>query len=283
MVWQSRHVLVAENEVERACQWGGEESVTVKFGSEAVVVRGNHIHHTAHEGIDVKEGCHNVRVHGNHIHHVERQGLYADAWNRDTGEIEFFNNLIHDCGFGMVAGAETGGLLHDVSYYNNVVYNCEGPGIAVADWGSRRRSQPMRNIRFLNNTIHNCGADWGGGILFENAEAEEVIVRNNILSRCGPPVVFVKKQPRSRSMDHNLFDAETQAAGEGAVFGDPKFADPEAGDFHLQNGSPAVDAGSADGAPDFDMDGETRPAGEGVDIGADELTRRPGEPQEGEE
>jgi len=120
MVWQSNDVVIDGCEVTRACTRGGEESVSIKYGSDGVQVSNNHIHHTGHEGVDVKEGAKNVRVFGNLIEHVERQGLYADAWNRETFNIEFSGNIIHDCGFGMAACAETGGLLHDVSYVNNI-------------------------------------------------------------------------------------------------------------------------------------------------------------------
>jgi hypothetical protein len=42
------------------------------------------------------------------------------------------------------------------------------------------------------------------------------------------------------------------------------------GDYHLQAGSPAIDTGTAMGAPLFDFDGDPRPQGCGIDIGADE-------------
>ena len=43
------------------------------------------------------------------------------------------------------------------------------------------------------------------------------------------------------------------------------------GDYHLKPGSPMIDMGTAEGAPDHDFDGETRPEGLGIDIGPDEL------------
>jgi len=62
--------------------------------------------------------------------------------------------------------------------------------------------------------------------------------------------------------------------------GNPNFVDPLIvaldqpvelmGDYHLQSGSPAIDAGTSVGAPSVDFDDDGRPLGGGVDAGADE-------------
>jgi len=49
---------------------------------------------------------------------------------------------------------------------------------------------------------------------------------------------------------------------------DPLFVNPDAGDFHLQAGSPCINAGTITGAPSDDLDGITRPQLGGIDIGA---------------
>ena len=41
-------------------------------------------------------------------------------------------------------------------------------------------------------------------------------------------------------------------------------------DFHLKPGSPAIDRGSPIDAPNYDFEGDPRPAGSGYDIGMDE-------------
>jgi hypothetical protein len=62
--------------------------------------------------------------------------------------------------------------------------------------------------------------------------------------------------------------------------GNPNFVDPLIvavdqpvelmGDYHLQSGSPAIDAGAGAAAPPVDIDDDGRPLGAAVDIGADE-------------
>jgi hypothetical protein len=77
------------------------------------------------------------------------------------------------------------------------------------------------------------------------------------------------------TIDHNLIQgfqgAEDETRGESSIEGDARFVNAEAGDFHLQQGSPAVDAGSAEAGPKDDLEGAPRPAGRGWDLGAYEL------------
>ena len=42
------------------------------------------------------------------------------------------------------------------------------------------------------------------------------------------------------------------------------------GNFHIQSGSPVVDQGTSTGASSDDIDGDGRPIGSGLDMGADE-------------
>ena len=47
--------------------------------------------------------------------------------------------------------------------------------------------------------------------------------------------------------------------GAGNIDGDPVFVDVTASDYHLQKGSPCIDAGTNEGAPIGDLDGNPRP------------------------
>jgi hypothetical protein len=65
-------------------------------------------------------------------------------------------------------------------------------------------------------------------------------------------------------------DIEGGWTGNGNINVDPLFVGN--GDYHLQAGSPCIDAGTAEGAPTSDIDGDSRPQGAGYDIGSDEYT-----------
>ena len=64
--------------------------------------------------------------------------------------------------------------------------------------------------------------------------------------------------------------AGTILTGTSNFHSDPLFADPSAGDYHLKDGSEAIDNGVDTGAG-FDVDLDLRPIGAGFDIGADEF------------
>ncbi len=67
------------------------------------------------------------------------------------------------------------------------------------------------------------------------------------------------------------FNVSSTLTGTHNVFANPLFVDPASGDYHLRPGSPMIDVGTAAGAPPTDYDGDPRPLGGGIDIGADEV------------
>jgi len=276
IVDKSHDVEIAKCEVERACQAGGEESVSIKRSAD-VIFRDGHVHHTKHEGIDVKEGSKHVQVLNNHVHDVERQGLYADAWDSDTYDIRFDGNRVHDCMVGLVACTESGGLLRDVWFTNNLIYDCRGPGMLVAKWGNERMGHRIVNVYYLNNTVVNCGnggqaSNWGGGMLLENDQAENVVVMNNILS--GSPQKQLQKDhlkliPKGYTVANNLLDGPTEQFGTGNIVAAPNFVDPAKKDFRLAPNSKAINAGRPHpGIGAKDQSGKARIVGKSVDIGA---------------
>lgn len=114
----------------------------------------------------------------------------------------------------------------------------------------------------------------------------QVTVRNSIFSARGPESPIYVAPASTLLADHNLFYfpqnevllthgeqtytcADLAALGTGNLCGDPRFVHPawgETGDYHLQPGSPAIDAGTSDEAPQADL--ENHPRAAPPDLGA---------------
>ncbi|MFH0795023.1 MAG: right-handed parallel beta-helix repeat-containing protein [bacterium] len=140
---------------------------------------------------------------------------------------------------------------------NNFIF--DNTGRAIADQGGSHS--------ILNNTIdHN-----GTGYLVGNGTSPAI--RNNIFTKNGTGI----DQPYSgvatlsyNDVWGNGINYRGCAPGAGDFSADPLFVNKAAGNYHLLEGSPCIDAGTSEGAPVDDIDGGPRPVGSGYDVGADE-------------
>lgn len=263
----------AQNSVER-----DHESLTLEQVDD-FQLSNTHVHHSSllgpgGAGMDMKNGCSRGKCFFNYIHNIGAPGIqysagiYMDAWEQFQHDIDVFSNLVHDVAFGVEVGSERGGPVENIGVYNNIVYNAYQYWAFVVSAG-RAVSAIMRNVRIINNTAYGNGdfaENWGGGVAVWNELVEGCIVRNNICSENffqmqigSPPGVI---EPWRIQADHNLLYGPGRydpVYGSDYIEGDPLFVDPENGDFHLREGSPAIRAGSPDGAPAYDFDGKRRP------------------------
>lgn len=275
-VWRSYKVVVTGNEVELACNDGGQECVTIA-GTDEFEVSHNHIHHSGPcsqggEGIDVKHGCSNGCVHHNHVHDIKRLGIYAESWNTLTRNIEIYQNLVHDnVNDGITCASEAGGLLEEIKIYNNVIFGNGRSGVVIG-WYGDVEHQPIRNISIVNNTIVNNGVnDEGGGIWLENPEAENILIQNNLVSQNRLwQIAFRDDTPASiATFKNNLTDGYQNHPGEikNPLHTDPQLVDATRGNFRPLSNSPALAAGVRFEGLTDDYNGHPRPAGN-PDIGA---------------
>jgi hypothetical protein len=281
-VWNSEYVVIADNEVELACNDGQQECLTVA-GTAHFEIRNNRVHHggpgtRGGEGIDAKDGSRDGKIFGNHLYDLSRVGLYVDAWDKHTHDIEVFGNVVHDVrADGFALASESGGLLEGIRIYNNVAYRNKGSGLSISRNGESGR-HPMNRILVVNNTMYGNGlGDWGGGIAVDNPNARNLVIRNNILSLNRTFQIEVEPDVAKRNVTidcnliHGFREYLDETRGTAFIEKDPLFVDAAGADFRLSGSSPAVDAGSALEAPSRDFAGNPRPQGSGYDLGAFEL------------
>ncbi|MCD4702529.1 MAG: right-handed parallel beta-helix repeat-containing protein, partial [Candidatus Aegiribacteria sp.] len=216
-----------------------------------------------------KDGSCSGVISNNSVYGLDRLGIYVVSWNKATNNISVYDNLVYNCdGDGFSAAAESAGVLSDVQFYNNLAYNNTGNGITVGAWGEPGVNHPIDGITIINNTfVGNGEASWGCGVSVENAEADNIVVRNNIVSGNTTCQFNAEAFGTGFIADNNLIDGATDYYGDEYVEGDPMFTSPGSNNYHIGSASPAIDEGSQVLAPATDMDGQPRPSGSGYDIG----------------
>ena len=150
----------------------------------------NHVYNCDKEGIDIKEVSHHGSVHHNHVHHVDRQGLYADAWFGPLTNVDFYDNIVHDCkGAGIVIAVEQGECVSDIRIYNNNVYDNWGTGILFGIFG---KDKIRHHIDVFNNIVkrngygepgidYQNGYFWiTGGLCLLSVQLTDCRIHNNI-------------------------------------------------------------------------------------------------------
>jgi parallel beta-helix repeat protein len=140
-----------------------------------------------------------------------------------------------------------------------------------------------RNLTIVNNVFANdlSFQSYPGGISLVNCP--DTIVRNNIFYDQPSHTIHVEGNRNGQEIDYNLayrsdgrpsdcYRIDYKCVDPAPVHHlwnvDPLLINPATGNFRLQGGSPAIDAGIALAKVTNDYDGNARPQGEGYDIGA---------------
>ena len=205
-------------------------------------------------GID-GHGSHNWLIRRNTFRNIASpSGSVAEFavhfWDGSANDI-VERNLIVNCdrgiGFGLDSSPNTGGIIR-----NNMIYHAANAG-QFADVGIAITDSPGSQV--YNNTILFQDAfPWT--IEYRFATTSNVLIANNLTS--GPIV----------ARDGATGVAATNVTS--AVAG--WFVSPSSGDLHLASAVPGVvGAGQSIAGLTDDFDGQSRPTGAGVDIGADQF------------
>ena len=147
-------------------------------------------------------------------------------------------------------------------YGNRVQY---GGGIAI-NGGGTNENLTIMNCTFADNILVGTGAT-GGAIYSLKTGGTAFNVTNGILwgnatnKEIGGATGYLAPTVSYTDIDNN-----TVYSGSGNIKSEPAFAGP--GDYHLQAASPCIDNGTSVDAPSTDIDGTSRPRGDGYDMGA---------------
>ncbi|MCK5509273.1 MAG: right-handed parallel beta-helix repeat-containing protein [Desulfobacterales bacterium] len=245
-----------------------------------------------------------IYITGNSSSEIINSNFKENNSQRYGGAIDCQHNvgdiLISKCSFSKNRTELWGGAL-DAEYVSSLaVESCifsenvsSGWGGAIHDsWGA---SITVTNSVFIGNRTLAGG---GGGIKVYPGNATEIInctfFQNHAshyggaIDGCSPlrvsnAILWDNYAPNGQEhlchdpdlqhimiISYSDIDQDGFAGSNGNIRQDPLFIDPENGDVHLQYGSPCIDTGTSEGAPNYDIDRDVRPQGSSYDMGADE-------------
>jgi hypothetical protein len=185
---------------------------------------------------------------------------------------------------GSTSSTSYGGVLAPRSWDSSetdwTVANTQVAGNAASGVYAAVTGQSLARWRLVNVTIAGQaagGADNGYGLrafTLDTASLVATLVNGIVWGNATPDVMLGRAITLSASYSDvgtvQTYSGAVYLPGAGMLSIPPGFVDAAAGDYHLAPTSPCVDQGTSAGAPPRDLEGDSRPSGAGIDIGADE-------------
>jgi hypothetical protein len=232
-------------------------------------------------GIGIGVGCTNGVISYNTVANCSGLGIYVSCMGVSMSNIAIYDNAVYNCaegGIGLAdedAATDSGITLTNVNIYNNLIYG-NNRGFRVDQFGNGTTTGSMFNFSFINNTLYNNGT--ASEIFLDNTPQyfSNCIIRNNILmntlSASDSAIAYADYAGGGVTVDHNLEynslgTGGSNITGTSCITTNPELINPTS-NFALQSTSPAINSGSAAGAPSTDYIGTARPQASGYDIGA---------------
>lgn len=258
------NLIITNNMVQGACRQG----ILVWGDIDTILVEGNTSYSNGATGIQIEGdsasgGPKNIVVRNNYV--------YDNC--KLCGALEVWSNA--ECGIWMDS-TEYALIENNVSKANNEGMHFEfkdSNSYHVVRYNTLYQPSNLRAVKlfsdtdyifFYNNTIHNAGSNgtYGGFYIRDDGGTSDYnVFKNNIISQVDDKEV--RCDFTTTTFDYNCYydssglsfewngttyyslNAWQTASSQDsyAIEGDPKFVDPSAGNFKLQNTSPCIDAG----------------------------------------
>lgn len=248
-----------------------------------VEIANNEIYHFNHVGLICHQGG-QFLVHDNQVHDGRAHCLQAgDSGVATDVAVYFYSNDVYGAGAwqAQFSPNQAKGFfinyknLGDVRMYWNRIWNCGGPALCIQD---TQQTGHANSIIFAKNTVYNCATDtslsWGLVQLQQDStytDPQAVVFRDNIFWMVGnnQKLIYVYDANGGTALinkldtDFNFWKgpATYTISVTGATYADlaawksgkethatinqdPLFVSTSTPDYHLQVGSPAIDAGT---------------------------------------
>ena len=192
----------------------------------------------------------NTEITENYFHDSDYKGIYVN----DSKDVNVYQNVFKDIRTAIYSESVNGFSINDN------LFTLSSNKAAVGEWGSAMiigKNAWVDNIQihgnkiYIDNTTHNYGIVWRA-VAGQNGNAitNNIIYLTNNSSNTFPLIIvdidnsniFPKIEDNGcfnpNSKNRTSWDGKINYQFPGAVFEDPLFTNPEAGDFKLQIGSP---------------------------------------------
>jgi len=247
-------------------QRGCDSGILTDGAAHDIIIRWNEIRNVANHTVTDQMGRSGIYLHASEYNFIFDGNSFHDIGRTDGQTLLHFDHGIYSQG-------------QNMTIINNIFYNMNrGFSIQIADGAS--------NWLVANNTFAFGNANGEAGqIMFWNTNSN-ITVRNNIFHNPnGSAMTRYAATISGSAFDHNLVygvstlisDVTGFTIGTNQIGVDPLFVNASTApyDFHLQPGSPGIDAGVNLSAVLSDLDGVTRPQGASTDVGAYEYLVMP--------
>ncbi|NDL68452.1 stalk domain-containing protein [Anaerotalea alkaliphila] len=245
------------------CKLGQSEALVLNGNVDGFKVNYNVVHDNDNIGIDfigyegtapANDNTRNGECVGNTVYNISSAGNPTYGGDACAGgiyvdggmNILIDRNTVKNCDIGIEVATERGPMTRNITVTNNLVTDCKPQaGISFGSAGDSAGGG-VEYLKVFGNTLYNNSAS----IQIQNADSSTNLIKGNI---------FRGETAIEGKVGSNVFASNITA--------DPLFANAAAGNFQLQAGSPAVDAG-AEAIGSLDLAGNPRVSGARVDAGA---------------